>query len=77
MEALNVKHLTNPTLSASYGADNFSSKKISVTEMSVEGISEPDLNKQPCAQTLAGSDIWIWKKYVEHRIKENTLNSIC
>lgn len=71
----NVEHLTNPTLSASYGVDYFSSKKISLTKMSVEGISESDLNKQRCAQTLAGNNIWISKKYVEHRTKENILNS--
>ncbi len=53
----NVKHFTNPTLSANYGVDYCSSKKISLIEMSVEGISESDLNKQRCAQTLAGNDI--------------------
>lgn len=39
--------------------------------MSVKSISESDLNKQLCAQTLAGTDLWISKKYVEHRTKEN------
>lgn len=51
-----VKCVTNPTLSASYGTDHFSSKKISLMEMSVKGISESDLNKQHCAQTLTGND---------------------
>lgn len=43
--------------------------------MSVKGMSGSDLNKQSWAQTLAGSDLWISKKYVEQRTKENRRSS--
>lgn len=47
-------------------------------EMSVKSISESDLNKQHCAQTLAGNDLYILQKYVEQGSNENILKlSLC